>query len=85
MKIYKFANLLDFFIDKFLIIHYYVFASRLIRIDKNYNLESWISMEKIYSKKHTSLFIFEGKTDYLIIGLGFLLISFFLFGGFFMK
>lgn len=31
------------------------------------------------------LFVFEGKSDFLFIGIGFLLLAFFLFGGFFLK
>jgi len=38
------------------------------------------------SKKYSdSLFVFEGKNDFLIIGIIFLLVSFFLMGGFFFK
>jgi len=42
------------------------------------------------SKRHSSLkneglFVFEGKNDFLIIGVIFLLLSFFLLGGFFFK
>lgn len=36
-------------------------------------------------EKKSPLFIFEGKTDFLLIGIGFLLMAFFLLGGFFMK
>lgn len=32
-----------------------------------------------------SLFVFEGKSDFLFIGIGFLLLAFFLFGGFFIR
>jgi hypothetical protein len=35
--------------------------------------------------KGESLFVFEGKSDSLIIGVVFLLVAFFLFGGFFLK
>lgn len=41
--------------------------------------------DKTYPKKSASLFIFEGKTDYLFIAIIFFLISFFLFSGFFLK
>lgn len=35
--------------------------------------------------KNESLFVFEGKNDFLLIGIVFLLLSFFLMGGFFFK
>ena len=35
--------------------------------------------------KSESLFVFEGKSDSLIIGVVFLLLAFFLLGGFFLK
>lgn len=35
--------------------------------------------------KNTNLFVFEGKNDFLIIGVIFLLLAFFLLGGFFLK
>lgn len=41
--------------------------------------------QKIPSSKTASLFVFEGKNDFLIIGIVFLLLAFFLFGGFFLK
>lgn len=37
------------------------------------------------SLKSESLFVFEGKNDFLLIGIIFLLLSFFLLGGFFFK
>lgn len=37
------------------------------------------------SPSSLSLYVFEGKSDFLFIGIGFLLIAFFLFGGFFLK
>lgn len=37
------------------------------------------------SIKSESLFVFEGKSDSLIIGVVFLLLAFFLLGGFFLK
>jgi hypothetical protein len=47
-------------------------------------------MTKEGGSRHTpmkgdSLFVFEGKSDSLIIGVVFLLVAFFLFGGFFLK
>jgi len=35
--------------------------------------------------KGDSLFVFEGKSDSLIIGVVFLLVAFFLLGGFFLR
>lgn len=35
--------------------------------------------------KSESLFVLEGKNDFLLIGIIFLLVSFFLMGGFFFK
>lgn len=37
------------------------------------------------SLKNERLFVFEGKNDFLLIGIIFLLLSFFLVGGFFFK
>jgi hypothetical protein len=36
-------------------------------------------------EKTGSLFVFEGKNDYLIIGIVFLLLAFFILGGFLVK
>lgn len=49
-----------------------------------------VSMTKDGGNKYSpikgeSLFVFEGKSDSLIIGVVFLLVAFFLFGGFFLK
>lgn len=41
--------------------------------------------DKYSPVKSGSLFVFEGKSDSLIIGVVFLLLAFFLFGGFFLK
>lgn len=43
------------------------------------------SGNKYSPMKSESLFVFEGKSDSLIIGVVFLLLAFFLFGGFFLK
>lgn len=40
---------------------------------------------KLSSSKTSSLFLFDEKTDYLLIGLFFLLLAFFLLGGFFLR
>jgi len=41
--------------------------------------------EKIPVLKKNSLFIFQGKTDILLIGLFFILLAFFLYSGFFLQ
>lgn len=41
--------------------------------------------KKSSSLKSDSLFVFEGKSDSLIIGVVFLLLAFFLLGGLFLK
>jgi hypothetical protein len=43
------------------------------------------SLSKKSKKYSDSLFVFEGKNDFLLIGIIFLLVSFFLMGGFFFK
>lgn len=49
----------------------------------------WNPMEdfkrKILEAKSTSLFVLEGKNDYLLIGLLFLFLAFFLLGGFYFR
>lgn len=40
---------------------------------------------KFDESKSTNLFVFEGKNDYLLIGLLFLFVAVFLFGGFFLR
>jgi len=41
--------------------------------------------QKIPLLGKSSLFIFEGKTDYLLIGVFFFLLAFFLYSGFFLQ
>jgi hypothetical protein len=41
--------------------------------------------KKYSAIKGESLFVLEGKNDFLLIGIVFLLVSFFLMGGFFFK
>lgn len=40
---------------------------------------------KLSSSKNSNLFDFDEKTDYLVIGLFFLLLAFFLIGGFLLR
>lgn len=50
------------------------------------NLDSSLKKNKSNSPlRSNSLFVFEGKNDFLLIGVIFLLLSFFLIGGFFFK
>jgi len=50
------------------------------------NLDSSLKKDKPpVPLKGDSLFVFEGKNDFLLIAVIFLLLSFFLMGGFFFK